>query len=332
MKIGQLTESVMKRSVLREIQYHRNEVLSGATLGDNCAILSLDEDEILVTESITVAAPVTDAGGYAIQRVANEIAVRGAQPVAVNLSGSMFPENYEEEQLHQWMKQAEAIAAKLQIQIVGANGTVTKAVNQPVIHITGIGKAAKNCYLLISGAVAGQDVVVTKWIGLEGTAIIAHLKEDELRTRFSTDYIEEAKGLKQWLSVLPEAALAGKSDAGDISLIAEGGVFGALWNMAERSGVGLKVELKKIPIRQETVEICNYYDVNPYELLSSGSLLITTENGGDLVKRLSAEGIEAVVIGKTTADNDRLIVNEEEKRFLTPPQPDALYKVIDNHN
>ena len=49
--------------------------------------------------------------------------------------------------------------------------------------------------------------------------------------------------------------------------ITEGGVFGAFWEMASGAGVGLEVDLKKIPIRQETVEICNYFGVNPYQII-----------------------------------------------------------------
>lgn len=65
--------------------------------------------------------------------------------------------------------------------------------------------------------------------------------------------------------------------------VTEGGIFGALWEMAEASGVGLCVDLKKIPIRQETIEICEFFNLNPYQLISSGSMLIGTDHGSQLV-------------------------------------------------
>ena len=65
--------------------------------------------------------------------------------------------------------------------------------------------------------------------------------------------------------------------------ITEGGVFGALWEMAEGAGTGLDVDLRKIPIRQETVEICEFFGVNPYLIMSSGSMMIASDDGHHLV-------------------------------------------------
>ncbi|MFQ9637661.1 MAG: AIR synthase-related protein [Eisenbergiella sp.] len=131
----------------------------------------------------------------------------------------------------------------------------------------------------------------------------------------------------RYRSIIPEAAVAGKSGVWAMTDVTEGGIFGALWEMAESSGVGLEIDLKKLPIRQETVEICNFLDWNPYELISGGSLLIAAENGADLVRKLEAEKIPAAVVGRTTRGKDRIVKNGEEKRFLEPAKPDELYQL-----
>lgn len=125
-----------------------------------------------------------------------------------------------------------------------------------------------------------------------------------------------------------EAAVAAANGVSAMHDVTEGGIFGALWEMAEASGVGLEIDLKRIPLLQETVEICEFFDVNPYELISSGCMLMAAEDGNTLVRELEKAGIPAVVIGKATAGNDRIIVNEEERRFLEPPKTDELYKVV----
>ena len=109
--------------------------------------------------------------------------------------------------------------------------------------------------------------------------------------------------------------------------VTEGGIFGALWEMAEASGVGLEIDLKKIPIRQETIEICEFFDLNPYKLISSGSMLMASEKGYDLARELEKEGIKATVIGKFTSSNDRVVVNDGEISYLEPPKTDELYKI-----
>jgi len=86
--------------------------------------------------------------------------------------------------------------------------------------------------------------------------------------------------------------------------------------------------LKKIPIRQETIEICEYFDLNPYKILSGGCLLIATEDGNGLVMELEKANIPAVVIGKATEGRDRVLINEDERRFLETTQTDELYSLI----
>ncbi|MBO5657534.1 MAG: hydrogenase maturation factor, partial [Agathobacter sp.] len=110
--------------------------------------------------------------------------------------------------------------------------------------------------------------------------------------------------------------------------VSEGGVFGALCEMAQAANVGLTIELKKIPVRQETIEISEFFDINPYKMLSTGSLLMGTEDGNALVLALEAIGVPAVVIGKATDSNDKVLVNEDERRFLETTQTDELYKAL----
>mgnify|MGYP002229688185 FL=1 len=80
--------------------------------------------------------------------------------------------------------------------------------------------------------------------------------------------------------------------------ITEGGIFGALWELAQGADVGLDVDLKKIPIRQETVEVCEQFGLNPYLLMSSGAMLIGTKQGEILVRKLGEAGIPGTVIGQ----------------------------------
>ena len=130
------------------------------------------------------------------------------------------------------------------------------------------------------------------------------------------------------LSVVKDADIAKSVGVNSMHDITEGGVFGALWEVAQASGTGLCIELKEIPVRQETVEICEFFGISPYELISSGSMLITSPRGHDIVRALENEGINAAVVGKVTEGNDRVLVNGEDIRYLEPPKSDELYKVM----
>ena len=327
MEIGKVPENVLKRSILKQIKTKRPEVLVGADVGEDCAIIGLQPDEVMVLSTDPITGTTKEMGRWAVMISANDIASSGAEVVGV-LVCALLPPRIREIKIRELMQEIEACCQELNIQVVGGHTEVTDAVNRPVLSVTGIGKVKRDRMLPTKGAKPGQDIVITKWAALEGTAILAKEKEEELLQKFPAFLIEEAKGYSQYLSIIKEAAIAGKSNVSAMHDITEGGVFGALWEMAESAGVGLTIDLKKIPIKQATVEICNYFDVNPYEMMSSGSLMLAADNGYDLVRVLEEAGIHAAVIGKVTEGNDRVVTNGEETRFLEPPKTDQLYKAL----
>ena len=327
MKIGKVPENVLKRSVMKQLHYKRDEVILGPGIGEDCAALALAEDEILVMSTDPITGTAKDIGKLAIQITANDLASAGAEPIGVMLT-ILLPDGTREIALKRIMEQMECACREAKMQILGGHTEVTAVVNQPVVNVAGVAKAKKGSLISTAGARAGMDIVVSKWVGSEGTMIFAKEKEAELKEHFPADFVDTAIGFDRYLSVVPEAAVATQSSVAAMHDVTEGGLFGALWEMAEASGVGLEIDLKKIPIRQETVEICEYFDVNPYGLISSGMMLMASADGNALVLALQEAGIPATVIGKATEGNDRVIIRDEERRFLEPPKTDELYKVL----
>lgn len=327
LKVGKVPESVLKRSIFRQIHTRREEVLLGAGVGEDCAALKLAPGEIFVISTDPITGTVKDIGNLAIHITLNDLASAGAEPVGVMLT-ILLPEGSEEQDLKSLMRQMEEGCAAANVQIMGGHTEVTRVVNQPIVSVCGVGKAREEQLVSTGGARPGHDIIITKWIGLEGTSIIAKEKEAELLTRYPDDLVETARNFDKYLSVVPEAAVAVKSGVSAMHDVTEGGIFGALWEMSESSGVGLTIDLKKIPVRQETIEVCEFFGINPYELISSGSMLMAAQDGNQLVQDLERAGIPAVVVGKATAGNDRVLLNGEEQRFLEPPKTDELYRVV----
>ena len=335
MKIGKISESILKRSVLRAIKVNREELIKGAEVGGDCAFLSwkADCERVTALSTQTVTLPVPCAAHLAVMAAANNLAAAGGRAMAATISLTL-PEGTEEGSLKDIMKQAADSCENLHIQIAGGHTEVSPYVNAPVITVTAVGTAPErqSCY----GGAADRpaegcremDLVISKWVGMEGTAILACEKEEELLKRYPAALITEAKGFMDRFSVLPEAAIALKSGVYAMHDVRNGGIFGALWELSQKIGVGLSVFLKEIPIRQETVEICEYFDLNPYELLSGGCLLMAAEHGLKLKQELEKAGIPASVVGRTNGGNDKLVQNGDEGRYLTMPAQDEIWKVF----
>ncbi len=326
MRKGKISENVLKRSVLKKIRTHRDEVTSGAGVGTDCAVLTFGEGYDTVISTTPVTAPTEDISTYAIPMSLNNIAAAGAEPIGVMLA-VVLPEKTEESELQTMMERAEEVCRLNNVEIIGGHTEVLPAITEPIMTVTGVGKRRGRATDLLRGVKPGQDIVISKWIGIEGTIRLAKGRRKELCMRYPAAMIEKAVSYDRYLSVIPEAATAMKSGVCGMHDVSRGGIFGALWELAEEAGVGLEIDLKKIPVKQETIEICEFFELNPYELLSGGCLIMTADNGENLVAALKREGIPSVIVGRTTDRNDRVIYNEDEKRYLDRPKTDQIYKV-----
>lgn len=346
MRIGKITENALKRSVLKQIKTEFKDIKSAAA-GSDCAFSSEGRCFSAVSP---VAAEISESGYYAVYKAVNSLTAQGIRPDHFVLS-VLLPADTEEPQLKVIIKDAVAAGRELSVPYAGGHTEVTTAVVRPVITACAVGygedgsgtgdtksgrqQAAEG--ICFAKPRAGQDLVVTKWIALEGTAVLAKEKRQKLLDRYPAPFIDVAADFKSFLDIRKEAGIvadfykdSAQAAGGGVSIhdVSSGGIFAALWEMAERAGCGLEAYLKAIPIRQETIEVCEQLEVNPYLLTSAGALLIACDDGEGLVNRLAESGINASVIGCLREGNDRIIRNDDEIRYLDMPQTDELVRVF----
>lgn len=176
----------------------------------------------------------------------------------------------------------------------------------------------------IDGALeTGDELVVAGVAGIEGTQILIKNEREALLQYFSDGFLwNTARILEKCrvreISDILKGEIHARYDLGI------GGTLSGMWKMAEASGTGLRADLRKIPIRQETIEICERLDVNPYKLLSEGAVLLGCSDGEKVVQEFLHQQIPAAVIGKAVSGNDRLLYSGELTRYLERPSQDEL--------
>ena len=339
MDFGKLPEHIYERSVHKVIHTteYQKITVNGAGLGADCAILP-DEKGYLVTTQGSADGADVKVAMRAFYAGLNKLAATGVFPEQSSVCASLNvaaphsltdeERNKSEMHLRECIRWASEAALTNKVTIISAEVNIVPAMQTYYATATFTARAGQAAIVRIQGEKAGKDVVMTKWLGLEGTSLIASQRMKELASRYPLGLVEQAADFDRLLSSVPEAATAVQSGVNAIQAVREGGIFGGLWQLAKANGVGLVIDLKQIPVKQETIEVCEFYDVNPYELLSGGSMLMITEGGTRLVSELTEQGISAAVIGRTTDNNDRILVNDEEKRFLEPARHDSLYRVL----
>lgn len=174
----------------------------------------------------------------------------------------------------------------------------------------------------------GQDLIIAGSIGLTGAALAAKHGEKAVRERFSTQYAEQIFTLDQGLLSQKEAEEIGReTGVSDMEPVEEGGVMNCLWRLLEAYGLGCSIELRAIPLRQETVEVCELFDLNPYRLHSGGCFLMAADSGFGAARELKRRGFEAAVIGTVKTGPARRLLNGEIETFLDRPKADELEKL-----
>lgn len=171
----------------------------------------------------------------------------------------------------------------------------------------------------------GADIVLSKWVGMDGMLQVAREKTEELTERFTPSFIRQILSYEKDLYVGKEISIAKDMGVTSLFQITQGGLFAALWELSKELRTGIETDMKRFSILQETVEVCEFFRLNPYQLTSAGSFLFVTEEGEKLREVLLEEGIMASVIGKTVEGNGKIIKNGEDVRCIDRPAPDAMW-------
>lgn len=174
---------------------------------------------------------------------------------------------------------------------------------------------------------AGQELVVAGFAGHSGSAAIAAMKRQELLQWFSEEYLDMAAVCREEKR-LCQPEFWEQLGAAEWEPAGEGGILTAIWNLSGAYETGVAFSLRRIPVRQETIEICERFELNPYRLYSRGCYLLAADNGGQLVEALAAQQIPAQVIGLVKSGIAREMKVQDDWGYLERPQPDEIRKII----
>lgn len=170
----------------------------------------------------------------------------------------------------------------------------------------------------------GQDLIMAGLAGLAGTREIACLHKEKVDRRFSPVFLEEQlSGQEEEEKAFGQVICGGAArpvlerEISAWEAVGEGGVLAALWNFSGKMDIGIEFDLKKIPLRQITVEVCELFHLNPYRLLTSDAFVAAADNGGRAVRALEQLGIPAAVIGRVTeGDFQKDVSRRRRGRFF----------------
>lgn len=324
MDTGKLNWDILQRLIKKNSGAERAEVLKSGSIGEDCAVLKMN-DGLIVMSTDPVTAATSGLGNIALHININDIATTGAEPLGV-LVTILAPKGSSFADIETVMKDISREARLMNVQVMGGHTEVTDAVNRMVVSLTAVGVVSEDELITTSGATVGDSIIVTKSLCLEGTSIIAKDFPDRSREVLTEEELREAENYALELSVLKEGMLL-KGLASSMHDITEGGVLGALWEMAQASGTGFVVREDIMPVRRVTKKLCESFGLDPLRLISSGSMLIAVKDADEAMRRLEGAKIAATVIGKVTEGRGILLAEEEIE--VIPPARDEIYRLYE---
>ena len=320
MKVGNVSQTVLKRSVLKQLHTKRKEILTDLSVEEMCTAVQIRDTEDVVFASAVVSGNSKNIGVYAIMRAVLDLETRGASAISVSVQ-VILPTYAYESRLKEMFRCMEERCASWGIAITCAKAETSPAVSQSVVSVTAAGSVEKGQLRTLAQTEPNQEIVLCGSIAAEGVLRIFDEKREELSKRFVPAFMRQIQGIESELEVFH--ALRSVTA---MQQIGSGGILASLWELTEAANVGMQIEMSRISIRQECVEVCEYYHLNPYQMTSAGTVLMVTRDGNALVRCLEESGARASVLGVTTADHAKVITSGDEVRYLDRPAPDELMR------
>lgn len=344
---GKVPPALLKSLVLSRVGSVDPCVVVGPAIGEDSAIIRLDEPCFISATTDPISGAMEKIGHLAVHVNANDVAASGGKPRWFLLT-QLFPVGTDLGVVERISRQVDQTCRELDVAIVGGHTEFTRAVDRPILIGTMLGTLLSKRPIKTAGARVGDRVILTKGAGLEGTAILCQDRADQLVRHgvFSSveECLREADTHAKQLSVVRDAhialsALSSSCAAGDGPISSmhdptEGGIAGALHEVAECSGKGFVLRLDQVPVSETTRRICSFFKVSPFDLISSGALLLCVHPASVdlLLDAYRKANVVAADIGVIVEDSSRRSalggLKEKERAFPCQPQ-DALWSALE---
>ncbi len=306
---GKLPAALLDHLLLR-FRASDERLLVGPRSGEDAAVIDFRTQAVTPGGTLLVAKtdPITFAtdeiGWYAVNVNANDVATMGARPRWF-LATVLLPAGRTDLTLVQSIfDQIETACAALGITLAGGHTEVTHGLDRPIVCGTLLGEISPPDLVTTAGAHVGDAVLFLRQAPIEGAALIAREKADDLLRRgVAPDLIERARGFLHdpGISVVHTAQfICQRALIHSMHDPTEGGVVTGLWEIAQAANIGLQVDLAQVPLLPAATTLCDIYGLDPLGTIASGGLLATLapEAAPGLLAACRTAGIPAAQIGQ----------------------------------
>ena len=331
--LGKLPPAMLEE-MIGQMPARHPRLLFGPRLGMDCAVLE-SAAGLLVLKSDPVTFATDAIGWYVVQVNANDIATSGAEPRWFMLTALLPEETTTPELVQDIAHQVGEACRALGVTVIGGHTEITQGLTRPILIGTMLGETKRRHLVTAQGAQPGDRLLLTKGVPIEATAILARELPERLSDLLTPDELRQAQDFlyKPGISVLDDAHIAAR--IGRVTAMhdpTEGGLAGALWELADASQRTLVFDPSAVPIPDLARKVCDAFGLDPLAAIASGALLLTVqrEDVSAVCKGLEKEGIPCAEIGDVKEGPPQVWINDDgQRRLLERPLRDEIARLFE---
>ncbi len=337
--LGKVDRDFLGRVLVRNLGARNPAVIVGPSLGLDNAVISIGSGRVMVVTtdplSIIPSVGMEDSAWLSVHEVASDLATSGVAPEFAVMDYNL-PPSLEMDDFERYVKAVGRECSKLGISIIAGHTGRYPGVD---FSIVGggmmMGTADERGYVTPTMVQEGDEVIMTKGSAIEATAVLARAFPETVEKRLGADVVREAQGYFRMCSTVQDSLAAGSVGlrSGGVTSMhdaTEGGVLGALYELAQSSRRALEVDRAQVIVSEVSRRVCSMFGLDPLLTISEGTLLVTCRPGrsADVLGKLAGRKIPAAVIGKAgRGGRGKLTILADGKSSeYVPPKTDPYWR------
>ena len=330
-KLGKIHPDFFNQHIYRKLGKPDRSIIVGPQNGVDFGVVDLGARVmVLSTDPFFIARELglEKAAWFAVHIIASDVSVSGIAPKYLAIDLNLPPEMTEVELTRMW-DAVHKECQKLKISVITGHTARYAGCNYPMVGgatMFGLGQKRE---LINPQAKIGDAIIISKGPAIETTGLMSAYFPKFLEAKYGKPFVKRAQDVFYQMSTVKDAAIA--ATVGGVTAMhdaTECGVWGGLFEIAQHSRVGMRIDLNKI-ILQEVVRLtCECFDIDPYKSISEGTLLVTAnqQKAKFIVAAMEKAGIPASIVGQVTAQSKGMRVLDGDKSYeLKHPEVDPFW-------
>lgn len=335
--VGKISPEVFSSLIYPRLGAHRREVLVGPRSGVDISIVEIAPGRVMATTTDPVfVVPqygMRRSAWFAVHILASDVATSGLAPAYMAIDLNLPLEITEAELTELWDAMHET-CRDLGIAVISGHTARYEGCGYPMVGgaaVMAVGDSDR--YVTPEMARPGDVLICTKGAAIEATGLFGVTFPEALADRIGRDLAQAAEDLFYRMSVVEDCRVAAAYGVRDDGVTAmhdatECGVLGGVFEIAQASRVGVRLDERRVIVRPEVRAVCDLVGIDPLAAISEGTLLLAArpQHAEGVIAALEAAGVAASPIGEITEEERGMVrVTAAGDRPLEHPGVDPFW-------